>query len=61
MAAYSIEEARDGGMIDYDAFYGNIGPLYEPEPQARRAKAEKSEILVPTHVPMKFILNFPNG
>lgn len=61
METYSIEQARDGEMIDYDAFYGNIGPLWQPEPQARRSKAEKSEILVPNHVPLKYILNLTNG
>ena len=61
MQTYSVQEAVDGEMIDYDAFYGNIGSLYQPEPQARRQKAEKSEILVPDRVLMKFIKNLQNG
>lgn len=61
MATHSVQEAMDGNMIDYDAFYGNIGSLREAGPQARRQKAEKSEILVPDCVPIRFIRNLPNG
>lgn len=61
MGTYSIEEARDSDMIDYEALYGNIGPLYQAGPQARRAAAEQCEILVPDHIPMRLITNFPNG
>lgn len=61
MELYSIPEAVKQELIDYEAFYGNIGSLRDAEPQARRQAAEKSEILVPNFVPMKFIRNFPNG
>jgi ssDNA thymidine ADP-ribosyltransferase, DarT len=61
MVTHSVQEAVDGNMIDYDAFYGNIGSLREAGPQARRQKAEKSEILVPDCVPIRFIRSLPNG
>jgi hypothetical protein len=61
MPKYSVQEAVDGEMIDYDAINKRIGPLYQAGPQARRQKAERSEILVPERVAMKFITNFPNG
>jgi hypothetical protein len=61
MVTHSVQEAVDGGMIDYDAINRNIGSFYHAENQARRSRAEKSEILVPERVPMKFIKNFPNG
>lgn len=61
MVTHSVQEAVDGELIDYDALYGNIGSLKESEPQARRQKAEKSEILVPDLVPIKFIRNMPRG
>jgi len=61
MVTYSVQEAVDGNMIDYDAFYGNIGSLRDAEPQARRQRAEKSEILVPDYIALRFIKNLPNG
>ena len=61
MSTYSVQEAVVGGMIDYDAINRKIGSFYPPANQARRRKAERSEILVPEFVPMKFITNFPNG
>lgn len=56
-----IESAAKEGMIDFEALYGNIGSLREPGPQARRQAAERSEILVPDFLSLKFIRNFPNG
>jgi hypothetical protein len=61
MIKHSVQEAVDGGMIDYDAINRKIGSFYHSGNQARRAKAEKTEILVPERVAMKFIQNFPNG
>jgi hypothetical protein len=61
MPTYSVQEAVDGNMIDLDAFYGNIGSLRDAGPQARRQKAERSEILVPDCIALKFIKNLPNG
>ena len=58
---YSVQQAVDGGMIDYDALNRRIGSLREPNNQARRQKAERTEILVPEHVAMMWITNFPNG
>ena len=61
MTSHSIPEVVKGDMIDFDALYGNIGPLKEAGPQARRQKAERAEILVPERVSIKFINNLPNG
>jgi hypothetical protein len=61
MTTCSVQEAAGGGMIDYDAINGRIGSLREPENQARRREAERTEILVPDFVPMRFMRNFPNG
>ena len=54
----SIEEAR--GRIDYDILYTRTN-WKDPAIQAKRQAAERCEILVPDHVPMRFIQNFPNG
>ena len=61
MPKYSVQEAVDGAIIDYDAINKRIGPLYQDVPQARRQKAERTEILVPERVAIKWITNFPNG
>ena len=61
MMKHTIQEAVDGGMIDYDAINRRIGPLYQPGPQARRQQAERTESLVPDHIAMKWITNFPHG
>ena len=61
MTKYTIKEAVDGGMIDYDALNRRIGSLRDRSNQARRQQAERTEILVPRHLPMKWIRNFPNG
>ena len=54
-----IQEARD--QIDYDVLYTRM-PWSDPEVQARLQAAEKCEILVPDHVPMKYLEKyFPNG
>ena len=59
MEIYSMNDARDKGLIDYDVLYTYM-PWNDPEVQVRRQAAEKCEILVPDHVAMKFITNFPN-
>ena len=53
MTKHTIKEAVDGGMIDYDAINRRIGSLREPANQTRRQQAERTEILVPSHLPMK--------
>jgi len=60
ISVFTIDEARDGNLIDYQVLYTYM-PWSDPEVQARRQAAEKCEILVPDYVPMKFIKNFPNG
>jgi len=61
MTSHSIPEAIKGDMIDFEALYGNIGSLREAGPQARRQKAERSEILVPKQVSIKLLMNLSNG
>lgn len=61
MPTHTIREAVDGNMIDYDALNRRIGSLRDPRNQARRQKAERTEVLVPEHVAMKWIKNFPHG
>jgi hypothetical protein len=57
---FTIEEARDGNMIDYQVLY-TFMPWSDPVVKPRRRAAELCEILVPDYVPMTFIRNFPNG
>ncbi len=61
MCTHTVPEAVEGGMIDYDAINRRIGSLREPDNQERRKQAERTEILIPDFVPMRFIRNFPNG
>lgn len=61
MTICSVQEAVRGEMIDYDAINRRIGSLKEPENQARRRLAERTEILIPDFIPMRLIRNFPNG
>jgi hypothetical protein len=61
MKKHTIQEAVAGEMIDYDAINRRIGSLLDSSNQARRQKAERTEILVPERVAMKWITNFPNG
>ena len=60
MTICSVQEAVDSGMIDYDAINRRIGSLMEPENQARRRIAERTEILIPDFVPIQLIKNLPN-
>jgi hypothetical protein len=61
MPKHTLQKAVDDGMIDYDALNRRIGSLRDPTNQARRQNAERTEILVPERVAMKWITNFPNG
>lgn len=56
---YSIEEAM--GIIDFDMLNGGWKDWGDPAIQERLQRVEKYEILVPDHVPLGLILNFPNG
>ena len=59
MRTFTIDEARE--MIDYQVLYTRTD-WNDPEIQARLQAAEKAEILVPDHVPMKYLEQyFPNG
>jgi hypothetical protein len=57
---YTIEEARDGNMIDYDVLYRYMR-WDDPAVKPRRRAAELCEILVPDYISMQFLRNFPNG
>jgi hypothetical protein len=57
---FTIEEAQQGNMIDYQVLYTYM-PWSDPQVQSRRHAAELCEILVPNYVSMKFVRNFPNG
>jgi ssDNA thymidine ADP-ribosyltransferase, DarT len=57
---FTIEETRDGNMIDFEVLY-TFMPWGDPVVKPRRRAAELCEILVPDFLPMKFIKNFPNG
>lgn len=55
----TIQEAAD--RIDYDVLYTWM-PWNDPAVQTRRQAAEKCEVLVPDHVPMRYLEKyFPNG
>jgi hypothetical protein len=56
---YPIEEAMR--IIDFDMLYGGWKDWNDPKIQARLQEVEKYEILVPDGVPLKYILNLPNG
>lgn len=55
---YPIAEAFR--MIDFEVLYARTD-WKDPTIQARLQKAEKCEILVPDHIPLELIRNFPNG
>lgn len=59
MGTFTIDQARD--MIDYQVLYTRTD-WSDPNIQTRLQAAEKAEILVPDHVPMKYLEQyFPNG
>jgi hypothetical protein len=47
-------------IIDFKVLYTRTD-WNDPEVQQRLRQAEKYELLVPNHVPMKYIRNLPNG
>ncbi len=56
----SIDEACERRMIDYDVLYTYM-PWGDPMVKPRRRAAELCEVLIPDHVPMRFIKKFSNG
>ena len=59
MKTCTMEQARD--MIDYQVLYTRTD-WNDPEINARLCAAEKCEILVPDHIPMKYLEQyFPHG
>lgn len=57
---YTIQEACDGNLIDFQALYGGLD-WRTSDGQGRRQAVEKYEILVPTVVPIDSIFYLPNG
>jgi hypothetical protein len=55
---YSIEEAKQ--LIDFEVLFTRTD-WRSPSIQHRLQQAEKSEILVPDHIPLTLIRNIPNG
>ena len=55
---FSLAEAVD--VIDFNVLYTRTD-WTDPDVQQRLRQAEKYELLVPNHVPMKHIRNLPNG
>lgn len=58
VAAVPLVEAW--GVIDFEVLYTRTD-WSDPEVRQRLTLAEKYELLVPNHVPMKYIRNLPNG
>jgi hypothetical protein len=55
---YDIDEAR--GFIDFEVLFTRTN-WSDSEIQGRLQAAEKCEILVPDHIPIKLIRNVPDG
>jgi hypothetical protein len=55
---YTVEEALE--IIDFEVLYTRTN-WRDPGIQERLQQAEKYEILVPDHIPRKFIRNLPDG
>ena len=58
VCTHPFEEALD--LIDFEVLY-TITDWNDPPIQERLKQAEKSELLVPDHIPLKYIRNCPNG
>ena len=58
VAIHSIEEAKQ--LIDFEVLFTRTD-WRNLVIQHRLQRAEKSEILVPDHIPISFIRNIPNG
>lgn len=56
--AIPLAEALE--IIDFEVLYTRTD-WNDPEVKKRLQQAEKYELLVPNHVPMKYIRNLPNG
>jgi hypothetical protein len=54
----SLAEAVD--VIDFEVLYTRTD-WNDPAVKLRLQQAEKYELLVPNHVPMKYVRNLPNG
>jgi hypothetical protein len=55
---YPIDEAKK--HIDFEVLF-TYTDWRNPAVRERLLNAEKCEILVPDHIPLEFIRNFPNG
>jgi ssDNA thymidine ADP-ribosyltransferase, DarT len=48
------------GIVDFEVLYRRTN-WKDPEIQQRLQQAEKCELLIPDHIPLDLIRNFPNG
>lgn len=55
---YTLDQARE--MVDFEVLYTRTN-WNDPTVQQRLRQAEKCELLVPDHIPLKLIRNFPHG
>jgi hypothetical protein len=58
---YDLVEALEQGLVDTEPLYRWISWSLFPSVYTRRVAAEKFEIMVPDHIPLERITNFPNG
>lgn len=57
---HPIRDALKQQLIDFEVLYTRTD-WSDPAIQERLQQAEKAELLIPKHVPMKYIRNCPNG
>jgi hypothetical protein len=55
---YSLDQAKE--MVDFEVLYTKTD-WKDPDIQKRLQHAEKCELLVPDHIPLDLIRNFPHG
>jgi hypothetical protein len=55
---YTLDQARE--MLDFEVLYSRTN-WKDPEVRQRLQQAEKCELLVPDHIPLDLIRNYPHG
>jgi hypothetical protein len=58
MRVHTLDQARK--LVDFEVLYTRTN-WSDPEIQLRLQNAEKCELLIPNHIPLKLIRNFPHG
>ena len=54
----TLDQARE--MVDFEVLYRRTN-WKDPDIQQRLQQAEKCELLIPDHIPVDLIRNFPHG